>query len=218
MKRILAVGVIFTASVFGQSNTMLCHNPGPNQVTITVNQSSVVQAHLNHGDVLGSCEHVNNNGGGEPDIVVVPGPTGPTGPTGPQGPRGETGPQGPTGPAGESESKLRTVHFDLIGNDAFVTIGKDVQKVEAIRVYILVPNGGATKVVVNFAITAPGNSLKFTEPIEVTFPKVGEFGVAMMELVPPYIPRRYRKDESFIISFSGLNDGVLFHVVMDYWD
>jgi hypothetical protein len=38
----------------GQTKVILCHNPGPNQRTITV-ASSAVPAHLAQGDYLGPC-------------------------------------------------------------------------------------------------------------------------------------------------------------------
>ncbi len=46
----------------GSGKVTLCHKPGKNQQTLTVNQSAL-QGHLNHGDTLGAC----SSGGGHDD-------------------------------------------------------------------------------------------------------------------------------------------------------
>lgn len=86
---LLPILVLAMVSEARATNVTLCHNPGPNQQTISVSPFAV-PAHLGHGDTLGPCAA----------IIQIVGPPGPTGPRGPRGYPGKDGQDGQPGSQG----------------------------------------------------------------------------------------------------------------------
>lgn len=60
---VASAGAVTTSAFNFNPKVTICHNPGAHQQTLSVSISAVF-AHLQHGDYLGSCQPVDNGGGG----------------------------------------------------------------------------------------------------------------------------------------------------------
>jgi hypothetical protein len=106
------------------------------------------------------------------------------------------------------------VRAQVVGDLAFFVVPVDLEKVERFRVHAIAD----VPLQVSFALTRPGEAIKFNEPGKLVLPAVEAQNLTGADIKPPLVPHLLagHRGSSLIIKIDGAS--VLLDVYLEYWD